>query len=834
MQPPSQGAAKIIYEGVRDASGRVINLSPTVSPSHVPLVFLLSDKSYDEPKYLSPTQLTRVLGSQTLNKLSKFYSHQSLLTDIVAKNGSPVLYYPVKVPGRTKAKIRLSVSILQPLPDGDSQPPGRLVWTDNLSGYPEDLQNYTAGDVYPSDLASTATYPILDAELSYYGESGNKVGFVLEAVSLDEMTNLMLPRRAAVYKFGLIEISPTGATVPILTVNGEDKVFVTLTKDVVDATNTSLYLPHVFDRHYFHGAGNTLENFGEFEAIYVYDDVISKLLTRLYDLEVGYDDAIPSGFREDWELGSDVANQVYLNIVSGKHIDGLTNYQGFGVDRQGLVGTGNKVLAQGGSSGIPELRSQREKFIQANTLLDTYVTDLGSSMTEDSIFADGARFDYTLMYDSGFAMSAKEALTNLLTSRSDVMLIMTPHSYGEINYLPDAGQPSVFGFIPLNDAINARILNDLETYWTEQGYDSNQYLFPHKCRVENISVTAEHAEWVVHQYFYQDAGVSKNAFHWLNATAPWENINAANQQGSFTLSQAQYQKVTDDRPVVNFDMSAQEIIDDITFVSNQRLVVNSVFIDHVQMLNESGEGHLVEWNYTNDFDGAGNAWVSGTNKVSNKFWYVVEPEALLAYREATPTASQVTFSVAVNQADKLDLVDGGQRIKLSQLIALLADNPTDSIQVDTINGRYHITVRWSSDSPEDVLFGEIRGNGYGVLDQQLISIDATVSPHVILLDKNNLPVDGIGVKQGFRLVFGLKQAEQISCEGATDTSNCMSLNGNFKVDIDGVDIEQVMTGQEVYDYFRNHPDFEVIDCANPDSLPFISYTTYTDNSQEPS
>lgn len=52
----------------------------------------------------------------------------------------------------------------------------------------------------------------------------------------------------------------------------------------------------------------------------------------------------------------------------------------------------------------------------------------------------------------------------------------------------------------------------------------------------------------------------------------------------------------------------------------------------------------------------------------------------------------------------------------------------------------------------------------------------------------------------------------VTCADATDTSNCMTLDGQFGIEINGEVVEADISADDLKAFFANHPDFEVSEC----------------------
>ena len=166
------GAPRVISEGIRDQSGRVVIQENLVEPTHVPIIFLLAAKQHKEPLFMYPSQISQLLGSETVERGSKYYSHQTQLLEIIAHNANPFLFYPVQVPEAKKAFVRLSVAVtdlraaeiappmaIQNVVDEGEDLPGKryhLAWMNGTQQYPTEkvssgFQNSRGPLYFPAD-----------------------------------------------------------------------------------------------------------------------------------------------------------------------------------------------------------------------------------------------------------------------------------------------------------------------------------------------------------------------------------------------------------------------------------------------------------------------------------------------------------------------------------------------------------------------------------------------------------------------------------------------------------------------------------------------------------
>ena len=524
MSTSKLGAARVIYEAIRDLSGRVVVQPTSVEPTHVPIIFLLTAKQHEEPLFLYPSQIDQLLGAETLERGGKYFSHQTQLLEIIGANANPFLCYPVQVPDSKKAFLRLSVAVtdLRPEPTMATFAVGsevevlhryRLAWMNGVMAYPEELQAY--GEAQPFEIApGTTVYPILEMELECAGEYGNNYGIQIKHIDTKAAPQGITKTTGMGYSLSVIERTKSGDQRIVKTVFGEDTIPFTLDREATDRLGRPLFLPLSFETNFSVTTGGSVQNFGEFEDIHVYSDVLEEVQALLFEEERQYDDLIPAGLVGKWALKDDPMNASLLNIFTGKMNDGLTNYQSFTVDKALLIGTGNVAFAQGGESGIPVEKSARARFNRANAILDSFVFDLKEVVeSEHSDLHNFDRWDFSVAYDTGFAPEAKDTLIALLSARKDVSVFLTPMSYGQLEVIPDIEvvdhegyMRSVNNFTPIPYARTGEIeVKGLITQLLADRELNNFQMY-----VDNVAV--EHNNFRIDEKGYWTANVSASGF----------------------------------------------------------------------------------------------------------------------------------------------------------------------------------------------------------------------------------------------------------------------------------------------------------------------------------
>ena len=480
MSNSSRGAPRVIHEGIRDASGRAAIREISIESTLVPLVFLIAEKQRDEPVFMSPSQIPALLGAKTLEKTSPYYSHATKLLETIAANASGFVCYPVQVPGSQKALLRLGIVEYDSSPDGNVEQScwneGELIhcrntghygWTNELIST-SNIGMFSLEDPVPYDEFGQAQstkgqfkrftgeydwgyyYPILDAEIEFKGEYGNRFGFNIQSVDRKHPAHVFTESPVALYKLSVVE-NTNGYTPRIVqTVYGENSVVFAL-QPCVDQNGKSLYLPDVFEEAYSLSQGNNVLNFGEFSRIHVYDDYLSSVQDAMWGrLRAFYDQDLPAELvSSDWLGDQDALERArfgLINLVDGRYSDGVTPYRMVKIEKNRLIGSMNYAYAQQGQDGLEKLSNNRARFAQANGVLDTFVMDLKAEVESDfSYLHNQNRWDYSMVFDSGFATEAKDTLIAIGNCRQDVTVMLTPFSYGKFEWEDEGYVPHCVG-----------------------------------------------------------------------------------------------------------------------------------------------------------------------------------------------------------------------------------------------------------------------------------------------------------------------------------------------------------------------------------------------------
>lgn len=468
------GHPRMISQGFRDTSGRVVTLPPVIAPTYVPLVFLLAEKGDYKPRLVSAPEGYIRYGVKTFEKASKYYTHQTELATITFAEGTPILALRVPVEDSSKATLRLSAELIRS--DVNDYDDGyRIVWhatqipngqykageidssfrNGNLLVAGQYLGRYTQGE--GTNFDTSVLYPILDIEMDSDGVYGNNTGIEIWPTTVREgLRNIATVIGSYVYNFKIKTRDKVNApSLDLLDVLGVPHMSFVLDPDALyPKTNKPFFLQNQYQSSYMVGTANV----GGLDAPYVYQDNVNTVLRALWEKEKDYDADIPDTISDGWLLSGDVSKANLINFFTGKQYDGSTNYKTFTVDVGGYFGgvnfaQGSTLWASGGDDGIPVKASGlRDKLSSMKCLDDSVLRILNSFDSLEYELLDYAKTEFTAIIDTGFSLAVKDAMMKAHDTRKDIVIIQTPFRYADY-----VGEPDVIIPDPPSPQINGRL-----------------------------------------------------------------------------------------------------------------------------------------------------------------------------------------------------------------------------------------------------------------------------------------------------------------------------------------------------------------------------------------
>jgi len=327
-----------IVRGIRDSSRRRLTPSPELLPQHLPFIPHFMRKGRETPQVAIGDDFNQMYGSESLNLIGKYATHQTPLALYVAGRGNTIMWKRLRTPGARTALLRISLEVIPAevplwkrntdgsymldangdriqMLDGLDQPAfvigHRLVWHVGTSIYPAAMRGFGQAEVlseyrqgsYNSTVAgdlstlldntenvvTSTLYPWMELEVDSFGNWGNDVGIKIDAPNSDSLSpgdsSLMNTLGAYLYRFTTYERDESTSTALIQeTIQGETSLDLTLKDNVVDGTGKQRTITDALIQAYQYLNDPTITPvYGSFGRINVYKDNVDTILAILAD-----------------------------------------------------------------------------------------------------------------------------------------------------------------------------------------------------------------------------------------------------------------------------------------------------------------------------------------------------------------------------------------------------------------------------------------------------------------------------------------------------------------------------------------------------------------------
>lgn len=477
--PITKATPRAILLGVKDESTRQLPLETEALPQHLPLLFLLTEKS-EEMSIASGGAINQLYGNKTLNPSSAYYNHQSVMAETILARGNQIMIKPIKLPTAKRATLRLSLeTVATMVPDG-SDPTGtnkktvtRLIWHADrvdagiggnglgqgtiLGAYRDGGESSNINGTLLSELitdtdtvyhATSSLIPIMDLEVDARGEFGNRFGISLEAPidsdSFPTDQSLAASLKSFVYRLKLFERPEASSTPkPVynkFSANSTDFVLKPHSSNPVSGSQVSLQ-DVIVDMYQEAGDAESTPMVAPFSNVYIYQDNIestARLIAGGYTVE-GRDAAdavytfnVPGLYQTEDQVRNNLYN---VNIVTGTDILGNT-YNNVNIEdsvRFGGVRLGKDAIiyASGGTDGIPYKNGAIDR-LETLRLYDEAVRDwCTTEFVETNPVFDSAKYPFSTLHDSGFSMKTKLAMLQPMGLHKRIWVNLGTHSVAD-------------------------------------------------------------------------------------------------------------------------------------------------------------------------------------------------------------------------------------------------------------------------------------------------------------------------------------------------------------------------------------------------------------------
>ena len=482
---------RFVQNGIDDQS--MVTPPPSVleEPIHLPLYYIRAERGRTEPFLGSISDAIRLLGDETFNVRSKFYSHSTEHARLVGSRGQQIYFKRVEaLPGSGTAALTLAARLTigdNVLPQYARDSSTQRIKTDSEGnrivmvkdagdndaikealddGLAIELSDIGTGDyadlsvVYvqgaaklewiltsdaltaepTGDVTTGLTIPVMRFEADSYGAHGNTIGVQLwsrrpgtpDPVS----TDILLDQLANLYSVRLMR-RPTPASAYKIVKNllGEEQVHFAMKEGVYDAATGVVFDIESAKADYesdgvSQGTAPTWGPLGKAEINYAN---VADLLERLVAVETAIKNA-----NED-------SNEDLVEIIEGSGITKFTEENMYLLDlfvsryHSGVEAFGYEVVdsaTQGGNIVLREnvtygLTGGADGDVSDEAYEEAIIDEIENNRTNEKYpLVDQLRYPFSRVYDTGFSDPVKKALASWASFRKDVSVVIGTHVVG--------------------------------------------------------------------------------------------------------------------------------------------------------------------------------------------------------------------------------------------------------------------------------------------------------------------------------------------------------------------------------------------------------------------
>jgi hypothetical protein len=454
------GAPMTISRGVQDKSTRPLPIQPDILPTHLPKIYVYAQKGPSTGQLVVGNGRDLMYGSGTFDLRMPFANHQTVLANLVnAKGNSQMIERVIPVDAGPRANFLLSLDVLTttvvqyqrgtdgkflldnlgfpiPIAPAATLPGFKCKWViSSIIAGAGDETLFGVAASGPGDQMTTGgtpvqsvRYPIMEFWANSQGSIFNNSGFRIWAPTVSSAggvnTKFIASNKAYPFRMAAISRLTSTSTAKIVeTQSGGPYFDFSLKLNQIDpATEAQFSLKDTFASVYQNlGNPNFTPVYGDLNGLHIYQDNIETLTALFYASEKAH---IAVG--SDWTVGA-TDEQHLFNFVGGtSSMD--TPYFTFQLDSSAIGSTRlsstTNQYAAGGSDGTMN-----------NTLFDGLVA---SAVVEyanpQSYLQNTAVYAESIIYDTGFSLTTKKALTSFIAERKDTAVVLSTYTVGDLPY----------------------------------------------------------------------------------------------------------------------------------------------------------------------------------------------------------------------------------------------------------------------------------------------------------------------------------------------------------------------------------------------------------------
>lgn len=427
--------------GFKDVSGQGQPLEIVDLPIFLPWSPLFTSWGpSDAANVVGGNGFSTIYGAETFKAGSKFLSHQAAMLQKVLQTGALSLVRRMKPEGAKSATLRVWVDLVNDVlveyrrnPDGTFlRTNGALVPVTDSDGIPGIRYRFVVdepgeagirqgspqtGGLTNGQGQTSTMYPLFDIEARFFGSKGSNYGIRLSAPNTNSSTpansDLVEDQDAYLYRLSILERANANSTGNVLmNLNGSPFVEFALKANVVDEKSGINYshekriLP-AFENN----DPEVFSGYGPLKTFHVYSNHLATVLEKMYNAEVSY------GLLKSDDADTDAANYGHLvNLFGAADINGVPYYA---LQLEGPASGG--VLF--GESATHWLQGGEDGDCSPEAYDEAVANELNTFGQGEIAYADRASYPMSAFIDSGFTMSTKLLMANVMAVRPDAWVL---------------------------------------------------------------------------------------------------------------------------------------------------------------------------------------------------------------------------------------------------------------------------------------------------------------------------------------------------------------------------------------------------------------------------
>ncbi len=454
-------APMVINLGTEDLSTVQLPIEPEAFPQHCPKFYLYTKKGPVTPQLVGSAHAAQLYGTESFMIGKQWFNYNTALYNEIAATGNKCMLQRLQpVDAGPAANITFWLDVLpvtvnitqrnsdgsiavdssgNPITTGQTASGYQVKWVVTSSSNQDyvigeqvitagnqissgstvtpNASDYVIGSVATSGEGTSTRYPIVEFQTSSFGNWGNNVGIQIFAgtqSSLNFPVPATLLKSTLVYPYYIqIQERPNSNTSPsvVPTILGSNNnLFSFLPNTINPLTGANMYLQDQFVGWYNNTSNpNFPRVYGPLNQVYVYTDNIQTLLQMFYQAEIPFINQWSdfNGSPDEYGLFN------FVSGVSSQNVPYQTYF--FADDTDSAYLNSSTINYCGGSS---------DGTMNDTLFAGLVAQEMANYLDPENPVQDLATNVESIIYDSGFPLSTKQALCNFIAVRPDTFVVL--------------------------------------------------------------------------------------------------------------------------------------------------------------------------------------------------------------------------------------------------------------------------------------------------------------------------------------------------------------------------------------------------------------------------